>query len=106
MIYGDWESSYADLPRYLNAVQKTNLGTVYDIATSRGVFEGIFWSFRPSIEGFTHCRPVLSIDGIHLYGKYLGTLLVGTGVDANQCLYLLAFAIVQTEAWNTWCWFF
>jgi len=34
------------------------------------------------------------------------TLLVATGVDANQCLYPLAFAIVQTEVWNTWCWFF
>lgn len=42
MIYGDWKSSYAKLPRYLIAVKKTNPKIVYDIATSHGVFEGVF----------------------------------------------------------------
>ncbi|RVW53212.1 Serine/threonine-protein phosphatase 7 long form-like [Vitis vinifera] len=37
------------------------------------VFQRVFWAFHPSIEGFKHCRPVLTIDGTHLYGKYKGT---------------------------------
>nr|CAN83615.1 hypothetical protein VITISV_011368 [Vitis vinifera] len=31
---------------------------------------------------FTHCRPILSIDGTNLYGKYKGTLLIAMGCDA------------------------
>ena len=30
----------------------------------------VFWAFAPCIEGFRHCKPVISIDGTHLYGKY------------------------------------
>ena len=44
------------------------------------IFQRVFWSFKPSIEGFEHCRLVLSIDGTHLYGKYKGTLLILSGV--------------------------
>ncbi|KAL6313700.1 hypothetical protein AAG906_010118 [Vitis piasezkii] len=44
----------------------------------------IFWTFHPSIEGFKHCRPVLNIDGTHLYGKYKGTLMIAMGCDGNN----------------------
>ena len=44
------------------------------------IFKLMFWSFKPSIEGFEHCCPILSIDGTYLYGKYEGTLLIAMGV--------------------------
>ena len=40
------------------------------------IFQRVFWTFQPSIEGFKHCRPVLSINGTHLYGKYIDTLTI------------------------------
>ena len=40
------------------------------------IFQRVFWSFNPSIEGLEHCPPILSIDGAHLYGKYKGVLLI------------------------------
>ena len=43
------------------------------------IFQRVFWSFMPSIEGFEHCQPVMSIDGTHLYGKYKVTLLIAMG---------------------------
>ena len=43
--------------------------------------------FHPSIEGFNHCRPILSIDGTHLYGKYKGTLMIAMGYDENNQLF-------------------
>ena len=45
------------------------------------IFHRVFWSFKPSIEGFENCRLVLSIDSTHLYGKYKGTLLIVMGYD-------------------------
>ena len=48
------------------------------------IFQHVFWSFKPSVEGLEHCRPVLSIDGTHLYEKYKGMLLIAMECDGNN----------------------
>ncbi|XP_020247820.1 uncharacterized protein LOC109825375 [Asparagus officinalis] len=110
-IFGDWEKSYELLPRYLKAIKRNNPGTEYEIlseeiAPGMERFTRVFWAFGPAIKGFTFCRPLLSIDGTHLYGKYKGVLLVATGVDANGGLFPLAFAVVEVEDTSSWKWFF
>ena len=69
------------------------------------IFQRVFWSFNPSIEGFEHCHPVMSIDGTHLYGKYKGTLLIAMGCDGNNQLFPLAFSITEGENTDSWGWF-
>ena len=69
------------------------------------IFQRVFWSFKSSIEGSKHCRPVLSIDGTHLYGKYKGTLLIAMGCDRNNQLFPLAFVITEAENIDSWGWF-
>lgn len=59
----------------------------------------------PSLRGFKNCRPVLIVDGTHLEGKYKGMMLVGVTMDDNNQLYLLTYAIVDTEINNSWKWF-
>ncbi|KAL9672690.1 hypothetical protein QQ045_028942 [Rhodiola kirilowii] len=39
----------------------------------------IFRAFSECIHAFKHCRPILSIDGTHMYGKYNVKLLVAIG---------------------------
>ena len=58
----------------------------------------VFWSFGPCIDGFKYCKPVLSIDGIHLYGKYQGKLLVTMATNANNKVFPLAFVVVDSES--------
>ena len=69
------------------------------------IFERVFWVFGPSIEGFQHCRPVISIDGTFLYGKYKGTLLIASTWDGGNRLFPLSFAIVEKETDDSWYWF-
>ena len=69
------------------------------------IFQCVFWSFKPSIEGFENCRPILSIDGTHLYGKYGGSLLIAMGWDINNQFFPLAFAITKGENIDSWGWF-
>ena len=66
------------------------------------IFQRVLWSFMPSIEGFEHCRPVMSIDGTHLYGKYKATLLIAMGCDINNQLFPLAFAITEGKNTDSW----
>ncbi|XP_020111290.1 uncharacterized protein LOC109726214 [Ananas comosus] len=110
IIYGSWEQSYTDVPRYLTMLQSTNHGTYWRLDhrwPSEGIcqFGRLFWSFAPSIHGFAHCRPVVSIDATHLYGKYEGHALIATAVDANDSIFPLAFAICEGENGGTWRWF-
>ncbi|QHN94114.1 uncharacterized protein DS421_17g598520 [Arachis hypogaea] len=50
---------------------------------------------------FRHCKPLVQVDGMHLYGKYKGALLVAVAQDGNQNIVPIAFAIVETaDAWE------
>ena len=68
-------------------------------------FQYLFWAFQPSIDGFTHCRPVICIDGTHINGKYKGKLLVAMGINADNKIFSLAFAIIDEETLASWSWF-
>ena len=65
----------------------------------------VFWAFASCIEGFRHCKPVISIDGTHLYGKYRGVLLIAIAIDAINKVLPLAFAVVDKESRPSWGWF-
>lgn len=90
----------------MDALCRENPGTVVvwrfedgsEVNTNQ--FQRVFWS----IEGLNSCRPVISIDGTHLYGQYRGMMLVIVAVDADQ-LFPLAFAIVEGENNDSWRWF-
>ena len=69
------------------------------------IFQRVFWTFHPSIEGFKHCWLVLSIDGTHFYGKYKCTLMIAMGCDGNNQLFPLAFALTEGENIDSWGWF-
>ncbi|CAI9272226.1 unnamed protein product [Lactuca saligna] len=110
-VFGNWEEFYVALPKYLGALQKFNPETIVEWCVSRSnnvdevEFRRVFWAFAPSIKGFHYCRPVISIDGTHLHGKYKGKMLIAMGVDGNNQILPLAFAIVENESYDTWDWF-
>ena len=58
----------------------------------------VFWAFTLCIATFRYCRPVINIDGTHLYGKYRGVLMIVMTTNANQKVLPLAFAIVDKES--------
>lgn len=106
-IYGDCAESYSNLRQYFVEIARLNLGSVEHVTTDEyGVFDRAFWAFGPCIEGFLHYRPLLCIIGTHPYDKYKRTLLVATAVDANDQLYPLPYAIVESESCDSWGWFF
>ena len=86
-LFGDFYKSYAELPHFFIALEKANPGCVVISKTFPGImenteiFQRVFWTFHPSIEGFKHCQPVLSIDGTYLCGKYKDTLMIIMSCD-------------------------
>ncbi|XP_075083443.1 uncharacterized protein LOC142167182 [Nicotiana tabacum] len=78
IVNANWNKSFVVLPRY------------------------VFWAFKLSIDGFVHCRPRISIDGIPVYEKYDIKMLIVIGVDANSQIFSLAFSIYANESQETW----
>ncbi|XP_025703151.1 uncharacterized protein [Arachis hypogaea] len=72
---------------------------------SQAYFHRLFWTFPPSIKAFRHCKPLISIDGTHLYGKYGSTLLVAIAQDGNSNILPVAFALVVGENAESWLFF-
>lgn len=116
LVYGNWEESYKELPRYL-VVHTYAPGTVSIMETvsaysqdgtcvhGNGIFHRLFWAFQPCIKGFAFCKPVIQIDGTWLYDKYKGTLLMAVAQDGNNNIFLIAFALVEGETTAGWSFF-
>ncbi|XP_016200170.1 uncharacterized protein LOC107641178 [Arachis ipaensis] len=79
-IYGDWDESYDQLRRYFNALQAFVPGTIVDLQTvpyyvgnmldrESVMFHQVFWSFPSCVQAFRHCKPLVSVDGTHLYER-------------------------------------
>jgi transposase-like protein len=48
---------------------------------------------------------VIFLDGCHIKTRYRGQLLTAVGIDPNDCIFPVAFAIVEVEDTETWRWF-
>ncbi|XP_015960200.2 uncharacterized protein LOC107484072 [Arachis duranensis] len=82
-IFGSWEASYEALPIWFEAMcHKEPSAVVHfetmpayqgdDLVPDIRVLHRVFWSYYPCIRAFRHCKPVVQVDGTHLYGKYKG----------------------------------
>jgi hypothetical protein len=66
---------------------------VHDGCVLKLVLLRVFWCFPQCEVAFQHCCLVILVDGTFLTGKYRGTLMMAVGVDPEQQLVPLAFAM-------------
>ncbi|WOG95592.1 hypothetical protein DCAR_0414917 [Daucus carota subsp. sativus] len=63
-----------------------------------GVFKRMYKCFGRLKHAFKlACRKVIGLDGTHIKNHYKGQILTTVGVDPNNCMYPLAYAVVETE---------
>ncbi|XP_057759722.1 uncharacterized protein LOC130980099 isoform X2 [Arachis stenosperma] len=116
-FFGGWKLSYEALPWWFLAMVQKMPGSTFKIETrplcnggeeADGVriLQRVFWSFTPYYKVFRHCKPLVQVDGTHLYGKYKGVFLVAVAQDGNQNIVPIAFAIVEGLTTDTWYFFF
>nr|XP_040255479.1 uncharacterized protein LOC109786068 [Aegilops tauschii subsp. strangulata] len=111
-LYGTYEEAYSYAPRMLHQIASANRGTQVWRRERQNpknpgelILDRLFWAFAQTIQAFRHCRPVLSVDGTFLTGKYKGTLLVTIAADANNLLLPIEYAPVESENKDSWLWF-
>ncbi|KAJ9545689.1 hypothetical protein OSB04_025396 [Centaurea solstitialis] len=107
MINGSPAESFTRLPGYFYNLELHNPGTITRIRTdSERRFTMCFAAFGTSIRTFRrNLRPVVVIDGAHLKGRYLGTMFLAVGMDANNRCVPISFGVGRSENNETWTWF-
>ncbi|KAL0297250.1 UNVERIFIED_CONTAM: hypothetical protein Sradi_6777100 [Sesamum radiatum] len=109
-IEGSPEWQYARLWDYADEVRKTNPGSTVLVGTEQiegeERFNRFYMCFGALKAGFrAGCRPIIGVDGCHLKGPHGGILLTAVGVDPNNNLFPIAYAVVSKECRETWEWF-
>ncbi|KAK9996916.1 hypothetical protein SO802_021602 [Lithocarpus litseifolius] len=98
------------MPWFLSALKDASSRTMFKLngdnrrVSRTCMFNCVFWAFGSCIEGFKHRRPIISIDAMHLYGKYKVKLLIAMKMDGNNKDYPLAFAVVESKSKEAWGW--
>ncbi|GJU90391.1 putative transposase, mutator type, MULE transposase domain protein [Tanacetum coccineum] len=113
-IRGDHVLQYSMLRDYVVELQSTNPNTTVKIAVERNtdpslptrVFQRIYVCLGALKLGFRACRrDLLGLDGAFMKGPFPGQVLVAVGLDSNNGIYPLAYALVEAETKSSWCWF-
>ncbi|KAK8598303.1 hypothetical protein V6N13_094276 [Hibiscus sabdariffa] len=103
-INGNYKYEFKRLFDYVNALRRADTDGTIDLLVERPTpnhrprFRRFYVYFSDMKMGFRECcRPFVSLDGCFLKGMLEGALLVAVGRDANNQMYPIAWALVESE---------
>ncbi|XP_072062329.1 uncharacterized protein [Arachis hypogaea] len=110
-IEGSEREQYAELRDYILALLTANPGATINMDTtpmpdSLPIFKRLYICFDACKKGFIQgCRPFIGLDGTFLKGYYGGQLLTTVEQDANNQIFPIAYAVIDSEIRDNWRWF-
>ncbi|WOK94423.1 hypothetical protein Cni_G03125 [Canna indica] len=111
-LRGSVEDHYALLGPYVSELKRKNPTSLFQIVCDREytgappIFKRIYIGFYALKNGFLQdCRPIIGFDGCFLKTFLGGQLLSAIGVDGNNQIFLIAWAVVEGENYDAWKWF-
>jgi hypothetical protein len=87
------------------ASEYTNAVYVDYLNDHNGQFKRLYIQPGCTESTFVNCLPLVLFDGTFFLNAYHQTILLAIGRDGNNCSYLLAWAIVESENSDLWTWF-
>ncbi|WOL10605.1 hypothetical protein Cni_G19364 [Canna indica] len=111
-LRGSVEDHYALLGPYLAELRKKNPTSLFNIVCDREftsappVFKRLYIGFDALKKGFLHgCWPIVGFDDCFLKTFLGGQLLSTVGIDGNNQMFPIAWAVVEGENYVSWRWF-
>ncbi|KAK2654694.1 hypothetical protein Ddye_014550 [Dipteronia dyeriana] len=111
-VQGSVAEQYSRVRDYGAEILRTNPGSTVSLKcyTREGevnpMFQRLYICLDTLKKGWKEgCRPILGLDGCHTKVVHNGQLLTAVGVDPNNQMYTVAYALVESECRDTWVWF-
>uniref|UniRef100_A0A2N9G9T6 SWIM-type domain-containing protein n=1 Tax=Fagus sylvatica TaxID=28930 RepID=A0A2N9G9T6_FAGSY len=111
-IQGSHKEQYKKIWDYCETLKETNVGTTTLLDVERpcldvaATFQRLYVCLAATKTGFKEgCRPLIGLDGCFLKGSYKGHLLSAVSRDANDNMYPICVAVVESECKASWSWF-
>jgi hypothetical protein len=111
LVEGSLKEQYGRIWDYAHELIRSNDGSTVKInciprPNGPPQFKRIYISLDACKRGFkAGCRPFIGLDGCFLKGYYGGQLLSAVSQDANNHIYVVAYAVVDVENKENWKWF-
>ena len=102
------KGEYSKVYDYKLELERSNPGSTVVVMLNpdivlKKVFQRFYVCFDACKKGFkAGCRRVIGLDGCFLKGATNGELLCAIARDANNQMYLLAWAYVEPETYDSW----
>ena len=110
-VEGTSAQQFARVRDYCEEVRRASPGSSARVSELSGhtpmpYFEKMYVCLNACRKGFeSGCRPIISLDACHLRGQLKGQLLATVGIDGNDGMYPIAYAVTEEETKGSWCWF-
>ncbi|XP_022019938.1 uncharacterized protein LOC110920000 [Helianthus annuus] len=113
-VQGHYRAQYENLRNYCEELLRSNPGSTVKIdvepcgnpSSPTKQFRRIYVCLGALKAGFKLIgRPILGLDGCFLKGPFPGQILTAVGVDGNNGIYPVAYAVVEAETTASWTWF-
>ncbi|GJX45542.1 hypothetical protein Tco_0262218 [Tanacetum coccineum] len=114
IITGSYREQYSLLREYAQELINQNPGTTVWINVQQEpnpesltrTFRRVYVCLGALKQVFRACgREILGLHGCFMSGPWPSQILTAVGVDANNGIYPVAYAIVEAESKAFWCWF-
>nr|XP_023915130.1 uncharacterized protein LOC112026669 [Quercus suber] len=109
LITGDEQLQYGKLRDYAEMIRLNDKGSRVILQTemedenAQPKFKRIYIRYNAQKLGFLGgCKPIISLNGCHLKGRFGGQILSAIARDANDNIFLVAFAVVEQENKDSW----
>lgn len=113
-IQGSYGAQYGMLRDYCEELLRSNPGSTIKIDVERAPnpdcptrqFKRIYICLGALKAGFKlGGRDIMGLDGCFMKGPFPGQILTAVSVDANNGIYPVAYALVESETTSSWMWF-
>ncbi|KAK8918817.1 hypothetical protein KSP39_PZI021402 [Platanthera zijinensis] len=112
IVHGTELEQYARLWDYCEELRQSNPNTTVKLQCKQVsenqacVFKRLYICWGALKMGFiAGCRQIVGLDGTHLKTSTGGVLLCAVGIDGNNGMYPIAYAMVLRENTKSWHWF-
>ncbi|XP_073126653.1 uncharacterized protein [Henckelia pumila] len=110
IVEGSIEEQFSRIRNYCAELKRSDEGAsvilklTEDDVSPR--FQRLYVCFSACKEGFKEgCRPAVGVDGCFLKSNNGGQLLSAVGLDPNNNIFPIAYAMVERETKDSWIWF-